>query len=62
VVGECLLGKKEKLAKAIRERISEEDLERLRYQLSGKLFGITSSFCYGRVTERVQYPFCEGSG
>ncbi len=33
-----MLGKKEKLASAIRERISEEDLERLRYQLSGKLF------------------------
>jgi len=62
VVGGVLLGKKEKLASGIRERISEEDLERLRYQLSGKLFGITSSSCYGRVTERVQYPSCEGSG
>jgi len=57
-----VVGKKEKLGTAIGERISEEDLERLRYQLSGKLFGITSSSCNGRVTERVQYPSCEGSG
>ena len=30
------MGKKEKLAKAIRERISEEDLESLRHELAGR--------------------------
>jgi hypothetical protein len=42
--GGVLLGKKEKLANAIRERISEEDRERLRRQLAGRLVGITVVF------------------
>jgi len=41
--GGVLLGKKEKLASAIRERISEEDLE-LRPELAGRLVGITLVF------------------
>jgi hypothetical protein len=44
VGGGVLLGKKEKLASAIRERISEEDLESLRPELAGRLVGITVVF------------------
>jgi hypothetical protein len=44
VVGGVLFGKKEKLASAIRARISEEDLESLRRQLAGRLVGITVVF------------------
>jgi len=36
--------KKEKLANAIRERLSEDDLERLKHQLAGRLVGITVVF------------------
>jgi len=36
--------KKEKLANAIKERISPDDLERLRQQLTGRLVGITVVF------------------
>ncbi len=39
-----MLGKKEKLAKAIRGRISEKDLGRLRHELAGRLVGITVVF------------------
>jgi len=42
--GVVLLGKKENLANAIRERISEEDLEGLRHELAGRLVGITVVF------------------
>jgi len=36
--------KKEKLANAIKERISPDNLERLRHQLAGRLVGITVVF------------------
>src|SRR5438477_3893932 len=36
--------KKEKLANAIKERLSSDDLERLKHQLAGRLVGITVVF------------------
>jgi hypothetical protein len=48
VVGGVLLGKKEKLASAIRVRISEEDLEGLRPELAGRLVDITFVFSLNR--------------
>ncbi len=42
--GQNIGEKKEKLANAIRERIPEESLERLRRQLAGRLVGVTVVF------------------
>jgi hypothetical protein len=47
------LGKKEKLAKAIRERISEEELDSLRRQLAGRLVGITVAFLLWKGSPNV---------
>jgi Holliday junction resolvase RusA-like endonuclease len=42
--GQNIAEKKEKLANAIKERIPEESLERLRRQLAGRLVGVTVVF------------------
>jgi Holliday junction resolvase RusA-like endonuclease len=42
--GQNTVEKKEKLASAIKERISPDNLERLRQQLAGRLVGITVVF------------------
>jgi Holliday junction resolvase RusA-like endonuclease len=42
--GQNIGEKKEKLANAIKERISHDDLERLKHQLAGRLVGITVVF------------------
>jgi len=42
--GQNIGEKKEKLAKAVKERIPEENLERLRRQLAGRLVGVTVVF------------------
>jgi hypothetical protein len=42
--GQNIGEKKEKLANAIKERIPEESLERLRRQLAGRLVGVTVVF------------------
>ena len=42
--GQNIGEKKDKLANAIKERISPEDLARLRHQLTGRLVGITVVF------------------
>ena len=45
--------KKEKLANAIKERISQENLERLRRQLDGRLVGITVVFLLWKGSPNV---------
>ena len=45
--------KKEKLANAIKERLSEDDLESLRQQLAGKLVGITVVFLLWKGSPNV---------
>ena len=42
--GQNIGEKKEKLANAIKERLSNDNLERLRHQLAGRLVGITVVF------------------
>ncbi|OLD78014.1 hypothetical protein AUF62_03400 [archaeon 13_1_20CM_52_20] len=42
--GQNIGEKKEKLANAIKERLSNDDLERLKHQLAGRLVGITVVF------------------
>jgi Holliday junction resolvase RusA-like endonuclease len=42
--GQNTVEKKERLANAIKERIPQENLERLRHQLAGRLVGVTVVF------------------
>ena len=42
--GQNIGEKKEKLANAIKERLTEESLEKLRHQLAGRLVGVTVVF------------------
>ncbi len=51
--GQNTVEKKEKLANAIKERIPQEDLERLRRQLAGRLIAITVVFLLWKGSPNV---------
>jgi len=51
--GQNTVEKKEKLANAIKERIPQEDLERLRRQLAGRLVAITVVFLLWKGSPNV---------
>jgi Holliday junction resolvase RusA-like endonuclease len=51
--GQNIGEKKEKLANAIKERIPEESLERLRRQLAGRLVGVTVVFLLWKGSPNV---------
>jgi Holliday junction resolvase RusA-like endonuclease len=51
--GQNTVEKKERLANAIKERIPQENLERLRHQLAGRLVGVTVVFLLWKGSPNV---------